>query len=60
MKYTPGMVPDVTGMGLRDALLLLENYGISVQASGRGKVISQSLEAGSRINPGSQIQLTLN
>ncbi len=60
LSYTPGLVPDVTGMGLRDALLLLENYGISVQAMGRGKVISQSLQAGSRISPGSQIQLTLN
>lgn len=60
LKYAPGFVPDVTGMGLRDALLLLENYGISVQAAGRGKVISQSLQAGSRIAPGSQIQLTLN
>ncbi|MBL7928775.1 MAG: transpeptidase family protein [Bacteroidia bacterium] len=60
LGYTSGMVPDVTGMGLRDALLLLENYGIAVQAAGKGKVISQSLQAGSRISPGSQIQLTLN
>lgn len=60
LKYTPGLVPDVTGMGLRDALLLLENYGISVAASGRGKVISQSLQAGCKISPGTQIQLMLN
>lgn len=60
VKYTPGLVPDVTGMGLRDALLLLDNLGISVQATGRGKIISQSLQAGSRISAGSQMQLTLN
>jgi cell division protein FtsI (penicillin-binding protein 3) len=60
LKYSSGLVPDVTGMGLRDALLLLENYGICVQSTGRGKVISQSLHAGSKIFPGLQIQLTLN
>jgi cell division protein FtsI (penicillin-binding protein 3) len=60
LKIIPGYVPDVTGMGLRDALLLLEQCGISVQTTGRGKVISQTLPAGSKATPGALIQLTLN
>ena len=40
------LVPNVTGMGLRDALYLLENRGIRVRFSGIGKVKSQSLMPG--------------
>ncbi len=34
-------IPDVTGMGLRDAIQILENRGYKVLFSGRGKVVSQ-------------------
>lgn len=44
----PNLVPNVTGMGLRDALYLLENKGIRVRFSGIGKVKSQSLMPGAR------------
>ena len=40
------VVPDVAGMGARDAVYLLEKKGIRVRLEGRGKVISQSLPAG--------------
>jgi cell division protein FtsI (penicillin-binding protein 3) len=43
-----GLVPNVTGMGLRDALYLLENKGIRVRFSGIGKVKSQSVMPGTR------------
>lgn len=53
-------VPDVVGMGLKDAVYLLENMGLKVSASGRGKVINQSLAAGTNINKTQTISLTLN
>ena len=39
-------VPSVVGMGLKDALYILENRGLKVQFSGYGKVVSQSLTPG--------------
>ena len=41
------VVPSVVGMGLKDALYVLENRGMKVQFSGYGKVVSQSLGSGS-------------
>ena len=43
---TKESVPSVVGMGLKDALYLLENRGLSVRFSGYGKVVSQSLNPG--------------
>ncbi|SEJ80041.1 cell division protein FtsI (penicillin-binding protein 3) [Cyclobacterium xiamenense] len=53
------VIPDVTGMSLRDALYVLENKGLRVQHSGKGRVSSQSLPAGSGINRDQIIKLTL-
>jgi cell division protein FtsI (penicillin-binding protein 3) len=53
-------VPDVTGMGLKDAVYLLENRGLKVLASGRGKVIFQSLAQNSDFNKGQSIKIELN
>jgi cell division protein FtsI (penicillin-binding protein 3) len=39
-------VPDVRGMGLKDAMFLLENKGFRVQVKGRGVVRTQSIPAG--------------
>jgi cell division protein FtsI (penicillin-binding protein 3) len=39
-------VPSVVGMGLKDALYILENRGLRVSFSGYGKVITQSLTPG--------------
>lgn len=39
-------VPNVVGMGLRDALFALENRGLRVDPSGVGKVRRQSITAG--------------
>jgi cell division protein FtsI (penicillin-binding protein 3) len=38
-----GQVPSVVGMGLRDALFILENLGLEVQVEGVGKVVRQSI-----------------
>lgn len=54
-----GLVPDVMGMGLKDALPLLENAGFVVKASGYGRVKQQSIEAGSEAAPGAVIYLNM-
>lgn len=54
------LVPEVVGMGLRDALYILENAGMQVRFSGRGVVRRQSIAPGLRIQPGSTIYLELN
>jgi cell division protein FtsI (penicillin-binding protein 3) len=53
------IVPNVIGMGLRDALQLLENQELRVMPSGKGKIISQSIAAGSTILKGQIINITL-
>lgn len=52
-------VPDVRGMGLKDALFLLENCGLSVRFAGQGAVVSQSLAPGTRISGGEKIEIRL-
>ena len=42
-------VPSVVGMGLKDALYVLENRGLRVQFSGYGKVVSQSIGSGTAV-----------
>ncbi len=45
------LVPNVVGMGLRDAIYLLENKGLKVQINGNfGKVRQQSVKPGVRVN----------
>ena len=51
-------VPSVVGMGLRDALYVLENRGLQVEVNGAGKVALQSIKAGTPIK-GQTIRLTL-
>jgi cell division protein FtsI (penicillin-binding protein 3) len=52
-------IPSVIGMGLRDAVYMLEKRGIKVQFSGVGLVKEQSLPAGSKIIPGTPVLLSL-
>ena len=47
VKTNQGIVPDVTGMGARDAVYELERRGLKVALVGRGKVKSQSIAAAS-------------
>ena len=54
-----GKVPDVTGMGAKDAVFMLESRGLKVKLQGRGKVKSQSCPAGSDIARGSTCVLVL-
>jgi cell division protein FtsI (penicillin-binding protein 3) len=52
-------VPDVVGMGAKDAVFLLETYGLRVKLHGRGKVVRQSLPAGSAVSKNGVCVLTL-
>ena len=54
------VIPNLKGMGLKDALYLLENKGLVAVVSGRGKVVSQSLVAGTNFTKGQKIILMLN
>jgi len=54
------ITPDVKGMGLKDALYLLENKGMIALVSGKGKVVSQSIAAGTNFKKGQKIYLMLN
>ena len=54
-----GIVPNVLGMGLQDALYLLESQGMKVKVSGFGTVRKQSIPAGSYINNNPNIIIEL-
>lgn len=58
-KIVDKTIPDVIGMGIRDALLLLEKAGLKVTYEGYGKIRTQSLASGSKAIPGSTIHLIL-
>lgn len=51
-------MPSVVGLGLRDALFVLENKGLKVDIDGYGKVVRQSLRAGTIIQ-GQTVKLTM-
>jgi len=53
------VVPDVGGMGARDAVFLLESRGVRVRIEGRGKVHGQSLQPGHMIKKGEVCLLKL-
>ncbi|WKZ65181.1 MAG: penicillin-binding protein [Flavobacteriales bacterium] len=54
-----GLVPNVLGMGLRDALYILENRGLRVRVMGSGMVKRQSLPPGTRAADGATILIEL-
>ena len=54
-----GLVPDVTGLCIDDALFLLENAGLKVSFNGYGKVATQSLKPGTKIIKNAQIIVAL-
>lgn len=52
-------VPDVYGMGARDAVYVLESCGLKVKILGRGKVQSQSIAAGEKVKKGTVCHIVL-
>lgn len=60
LNVRKGLVPDVRGMSLRDAVFLLENSGYQVKYNGKGKVLRQSPEHGARYFEGQVVSLEMN
>jgi len=54
-----GIMPNVVGMGLRDAIYMLENSGLRVHYTGRGRVVKQSPQPGVRVSRGATVAVEL-
>ena len=54
-----GKMPDVTGMGARDAVYQLERLGVKVKLSGKGFVARQSIAPGTTLQTGMSCMLEL-
>lgn len=59
LTRTADRMPDVRGMGLKDALYLLESQGLRVSFTGTGAVVRQSPEAGAPLKRGATASITL-
>lgn len=59
-KIVENLVPNVSGMCLKDALFLLENAGLDVVINGRGTVRGQSILPGVRVKDGDRIVLEMS
>lgn len=53
------IMPDVIGMGARDAVYLIESRGVKCKLQGRGHIVKQSIPAGNYIKKGEVCLLTL-
>ncbi|MBL7746696.1 MAG: PASTA domain-containing protein, partial [Chitinophagaceae bacterium] len=53
------VMPNVRGMGLKDAIYLLENMGLKVAIRGKGKVTMQSVAPGTKLAKGITVILEL-
>lgn len=56
----PHIMPNVVGMGIKDAVFILEKLGLNVEINGRGSIRQQSIQAGKRISPGDKVTLTMS
>lgn len=54
------VMPNVRGMGLKDAVYLLENMGLKVAVRGRGKITMQSVAPGTSLAKGITVILELS
>lgn len=54
-----GLVPNVVGMGAKDAVYLLEKAGLQTALDGMGRVTSQSVSPGVRVSKGQTVSLKL-
>ena len=60
VPMTPeGIMPDVMGIGARDAVYLLESRGLKVIIKGRGKVHQQSIAYGKPYRRGTRVTLEM-
>jgi len=59
IEVTKNVVPDLSGMGAKDAVFILENMGLNVRVQGRGKVVSQNLKPGTFVRKGNSVMINL-
>lgn len=57
--FVADLVPNVVDMGAKDAVFKIEQSGMRVQVFGTGRVVSQSVPAGTRVVKGATVVLTL-
>lgn len=57
---TDRQMPQLAGLGLKDAVYICENIGLKVNVKGKGKVAQQSIAAGSAFKKGEPVQIVLN
>lgn len=60
-RYDPkdGSMPDVRGLGARDAVYALQQAGLKVKLTGAGHVAQQNIAPGTAIKKGMRVTLTL-
>ena len=58
-KTAVDIIPDLTGMGAKDAVYQLERRGVKAIVKGRGKVKSQSIYSGTAVKQGMACELRL-
>ncbi len=59
LEHEQNKMPNVYGMGLRDALFILESQGLKVSFKGSGRVWRQSIKAGSSSKVGNSVTIEL-
>ena len=59
LEYDFDHIPDLKGMGLRDAVYEIERRGMKAKVKGAGKVVQQSLQAGTKNQEGQTIEIVL-
>ena len=58
-EFSKDFVPNVCGMGAKDAIYLMQQYNMDVEIQGYGTVKSQSIAAGTRVRERRKVRLTL-
>ncbi len=59
IDFSTTTMPNVVGMGLKDALFILESRGLRVAFSGKGAVYEQSIKAGGSFSSGATVTIRL-
>lgn len=57
---TKNLMPNVKGMGVKDAVFILENLGLSIELEGRGTILKQSIAPGGRVSKGDLVVLEMS
>ena len=55
----PGSIPDVVGLGIREAIVVIEKGGYEIEFEGDGTVVSQTPPGGTSAKPGTKVKLLL-